>query len=87
MQSFGTIGGLGLLTGATQSVECLASLTEKQQTDLFQELGVDNTEDASLALEELSETEALQLLVEEVGLSLDRAQAVLGCVGIYSVDT
>ncbi len=47
MQSFGTIGGLGLLTGATQSVECLASLTEKQQTNLFQELGVDNTEDAA----------------------------------------
>ena len=81
MQSFGTLGGLGLLTEVAQGSECLASLTEEQQESLFQALDVDNVESVSMAIEELSATEFLQILVDEVDLPLDKAQGVLGCLG------
>lgn len=82
MQSFGTVGGLGLLTGFTQSAECLAALTEEQQAALFRELNVDSIEEANIAIEELSATTLLQILVDAVGLTTDAAQSVLGCLGI-----
>jgi hypothetical protein len=82
MQSFGTLGGSGLLTEITQSAECLAALTEGQQEALFQELNVDSIEEANIAIEELSATALLQILVDKVGLTFDAAQSVLGCLGV-----
>ncbi len=82
MQSFGTLVGLGLLTEVTQSAECLATLTEEQQAALFQALDVNSIEVANIAIEELSATALLQKLVDKVGLTLDAAQAILGCLGI-----
>jgi hypothetical protein len=81
MQSFGTLGGLGLLDEVAQSAECLATLNEEQQEALFQALEVDSIESASIAIEELSATALLQILVDEVDLALDEAQGVLGCLG------
>ena len=82
MQSFGTLGGLGLLTDVAQRAECLANLNEEQQESLLQALDVDSVESASMAIEELSATELLQILVDEVDLPLDEAQGVLGCLGL-----
>ena len=81
MQSFGTLGGSDLLTEITQSAECLAALTEEQQAALFQALNVDSIEEANIAIEELSATALLQILVDKVGLTSDAAQSVLGCLG------
>ena len=81
MQSFGTLGGLGLLTDVAQRAECLSNLDEEQQESLLQALDVDSVESASMAIEELSATELLQILVDEVDLPLDEAQGVLGCLG------
>jgi len=81
MQSFGTLGESGLLTGVTQSVECLATLTEVQQEALFQALDVNSIATASIALEEQSATASAQTLVE-IGLPLDTAQSILGCLGV-----
>ncbi len=81
MQSFGTLGGLGLLTEVAKSAECLAALNEEQQETLFQALEVDSIESANIAIEELSATALLQILVDEVDLTLDEAQGVLGCLG------
>lgn len=80
MQSFGTLGGSDLLTEITQSTECLAALTEEQQTALLQALNVDSIEEANIAIEDLSATALLQILVEKVGLTSDAAQSVLGCL-------
>ncbi len=74
--------GLGLLTEVTQSAECLATLTEEQQAALFQALDVNSIEAANIAIEELSATALLQKLVDKVGLTLDAAQAILGCLGV-----
>jgi hypothetical protein len=82
MQSFGTLGGLDLLAEVTQSTECLASLTEEQQATLFRELDVNSIEEANVAIEDLSATALLQILVDKVGLTLDAAQSVLGCLGV-----
>ncbi len=82
MQSFGTLGGFSLLTEVAQSAECLATLNEEQQEALFQALEVDSIESASMAIEELSATALLQILVDEVDLTLDKAQSVLGCLGL-----
>ena len=81
IQSFGTLGGSDLLSEITQSAECLAALTEEQQAALFQELNVDSIEEANMAIEELSATALLQILVDKVGLTSDAAQSVLGCLG------
>ncbi len=82
MQSFGTLSGSGLLTDVTQSAECLAALTEEQQTALFQALDVDSIEEANMVIEELSATAFLQILVDKVGLTLDSAQSILRCLGV-----
>ena len=83
MQSFGTLEeGLGLLTGVSQRAECLANLNEEQQQALFQALDVDSVDSASVAIEDLSATALLQILVDEVDLPLDEAQGVIGCLGL-----
>jgi hypothetical protein len=82
MQSFGTLGGLDLLAEVTQSAECLEALTEEQRAALFRALDVNSIEEANIAMEDLSATALLQILVDKVGLSLDAAQAILGCLGV-----
>ena len=82
MQSFGTLGGLGLLTEVAQRAEYLANLNEEQQQALFQALDVDSVDSASVAIEDLSATALLQILVDGVDLPLDEAQGVIGCLGL-----
>ena len=82
MQSFGAWGGLALLTEVAQSAECFANLNEEQQEALFKALEVDSIEEASIVIEELSGTALLQILVDEVNLTLDEAQDTLECLGV-----
>jgi hypothetical protein len=71
--------GNGILT----CEECLSeALTPGQQAELLVSLGVDNLAEACVSIAQLDATALLDILVGEVGLTLDAALELLACLDI-----